>query len=125
MESELRFASEFVRKGYNVYFPFSESDEVDIVIEKDNIFKKVQVKATKPIKNVLKVKLRSTNNWQNKKYHFDSLDYIAVYDYENKQGYLLSMSEFSNNSQVNLRLKSTLNNQEQNVNFAKDYFYFK
>ena len=67
-EGELRFAAEFVRKGYKVFLPTSEDGPIDLVIHKGNVFRKVQVKSTKRKNGVLLVKLRSTNNWSNKKY---------------------------------------------------------
>tara|TARA_Y100000034_G_C6754893_1_gene335808 strand:- start:371 stop:775 length:405 start_codon:yes stop_codon:yes gene_type:complete len=123
-ESELRFASEFVRKGWSVFLPYGEDSPVDILIYKDEQFKKIQVKATKPKNGVISCYLRSANNWQNKKYSSKDVDYFAVYDYENKQGYLIPLEKVEGMSQIKLRLIATKNNQLKGIRMAKDYEYF-
>ncbi len=124
-EAELRFASEFTRKGYSVFLPTTEDGPVDLVIHKRHSFKRVQIKATKDKKGTIKAKLRSTNNWSNKKYSISDVDLIGVYDYENKVGYLLSLVDFEGMTEVTLRVKPPKNNQKTNVRSAEKYLFFK
>lgn len=42
--SELRLMHDLVRAGYLVSIPFGENHRYDLVIEKDGVFKSVQVK---------------------------------------------------------------------------------
>jgi len=123
-EAELRFAAEFVRGGYKVFIPTSEDGSIDLVIHKDMIFRKVQVKSTKIENGALTVKLRSTNNWSNRKYTKNDVDIIGVYDYENKVGYLLEMKDFDGMSVVMIRVNSTKNNQKEGVRLAEKYLFF-
>jgi len=124
-EGELRFAAEFVRKGYNVFMPTTEDGPIDLVIHKENLFKKIQVKSTKRKNGVLLIKLRSTNNWSNKKYTKSDVDIIAAYDYEHKIGYLLDIKNFEGMSEVSLRLEPTKNNQKNKIRSAEKYLFFK
>lgn len=124
MEAELRFASEFVRKGWNVFLPFGEDGSVDLLIHKDGDFKKVQVKASKPKNGALICKLRSTNNWQDKRYTLKDVDLMALYDYENKKGYLIPMKKVVGNAQFSIRILPPKNFQKSGLNLDKDYIYF-
>ncbi len=124
-EAELRFASEFVKKGYDVFFPMSEFGAIDLAVHKDGCFKRVQVKATKPTNGGLTVKLRSTNNWQDKRYTTNDVDGIAAYDYMSCRGYLFDLKKFEGQSQVVLRTNPTKNNQKKLVNSASKFLWFK
>lgn len=123
-ESELRFASEFVRRGWSVFLPYGEDSPVDLLILKDGKFCKVQVKATKPREGVLHFSLRSTNNWQIKKYTKKEVDLFACYDYLNQKGYLVPIKDVEGRNEAALRLQKTKNNQSKGVKFAKDYVFF-
>jgi hypothetical protein len=123
-ESELRFASEFVRKGWSVFLPYGEDSPIDLLIYKDKQFKRIQVKSTKPKNGVLSCSLRSTNNWQNKKYFKNDIDFFAIYDYENKKGYLVSIEKVEGMSEIKIRLSEPKNNQKKGIRLAKEYLYF-
>lgn len=123
-ESELRFASEFVRKGWAVFLPYGEDSPVDLLIYKDNSFKRIQVKASKPKNGVLPCHLRSSNNWQHKKYSKNDIDFFALYDYENKKGFLIPIKKVEGMSEIKLRLSKAKNNQKKGIRIAKDYVYF-
>lgn len=123
-ESELRFASEFVRNGWSIFLPFGEDGPVDLVIYKDNLFKKVQIKASKPKNGMISCRMRSTNNWQIKKYSKTDIDYFGLYDYENKKGYLIPIEKVEGMSEISIRLSKAKNNQKKKVRLAEDYIYF-
>ena len=124
IESELRFASEFVRKGYSVFLPYGEDSPVDLLIHKDKSFKRIQVKASKPKNGIVSCQLRSSNNWQHKKYSKDEIDFFALYDYENKKGYLIPIEKVEGMSEIKIRLLKAKNNQKKRIRLAKDYVYF-
>ncbi len=123
-ESELRFASEFVRKGWAVFLPYGEDSPVDLLIYKDDKFKRIQVKASKPRNGAINCHLRSSNNWQHKKYSRKDIDFFALYDYENKKGYLIPIDKVEGMSEIKLRLEAPKNNQKKRIRMAKDYEYF-
>ncbi len=124
-EAELRFAAELTRKGWEIFLPYGEDNPIDILAHKDNQFLKIQVKATKPKNGKLPCKLRSTNNWQSKKYTEKEIDSFGIYDHHNKKGYLISMQEVKGMSEISLRLERSKNNQKKSIRDAKKYLYFE
>lgn len=124
-EGELRFASEFIRNGWDLFMPLNEDTPVDLLICKGKIYKRVQVKTTKPSNGKIIAKIRSTNNWQNKKYTQKDIDIIALYDYKNKVGYLIDISDCEGKSELTLRTKPAKNNQKLKIRTHNDYVYFK
>ena len=123
-EAELRFASELAKKGWEIFFPYGEDSPIDILAHKKGQFMKIQVKATKLINGALACKLRSTNNWQNKKYTSKEIDYFAFYDYLNEKGYFLSIKEVEGKSEIKLRVDPPKNKQKSKVRYAQKYLYF-
>ena len=124
-EAELRFAAEITRKGWEIFLPYGEDNPIDILAHKDNQFLKIQVKATKPKNGKLPCKLRSTNNWQDKKYTKKDIDAFGVYDHQNKKGYLIPIKDVEGMSEVSIRIKTTKNNQKTGIRSAKKYIYFE
>jgi hypothetical protein len=123
-EGELRFAAEFLRKGWQVFLPYGDDSPVDLLIEKEGKFKRVQVKATRPIDGAIHCRLKSSNNWQVKKYTKKETDYFAIYDYENKKGYLVEIEDIEGMTEPLLRLEKPKNNQTKGIRLAENYAYF-
>jgi len=123
-EGELRFAAEFIRKGWQVFLPYGEDGPVDLLIEKESIFKRIQVKSTSPIKGAIHCRIKSSNNWQVKRYTKKEIDFFGIYDYLNKRGYLIPIEDMENMTEAILRLEKPKNNQSKNIRPAEKYFYF-
>jgi len=124
-EAELRFAAELTRKGWEIFFPYGEDSPIDILAHKKGEFMKIQIKATKIKCGAIACKLRSTNNWQNKKYKLGEIDVFGFYDYEAKKGYLVPIKEVLNKSEIKLRIDLPRNNQKKGIRYAKDYLHFE
>jgi hypothetical protein len=123
-EGELRFAAEFIRQGWSIFLPYGEDSAIDLLIEKDGIYKRIQVKTTRPIAGVIHCRLKSSNNWQVKKYTKKEIDYFGIYDYQNKKGYLIPIEKVVGMIDVSLRIEKTKNNQQEGVRSAEEYLYF-
>ncbi len=123
-EGELRFAAEFIRKGWSIFLPYGEDSAVDLLIEKDGEFKRIQIKTTKPIMGAIHCRLKSSNNWQVKKYTKKEIDYFGIYDYENKKGYLIPIEKVLGMIEISLRIEKTRNNQQVGIRSAEEYLYF-
>jgi hypothetical protein len=123
-EGELRFAAEFLRKGFQIFLPYGEDSPIDLLIEKDGNFKRIQIKSTRPIKGAIHCRIKSSNNWQVKKYTKKDIDYFGIYDYLNKRGYLIPIEEMEGMTETNIRIEKTKNNQIKGVRFAEKYLYF-
>jgi len=124
-EAELRFAAELTRQGWEIFFPYGEDSPIDILAHKKGNFMKIQVKATKIKNGAISCKLRSTNNWQNKKYNSNEIDVFGFYDYESKKGYLIPIKEIEGMSEIKMRIHEAKNKQKKNIRYAKDYLYFE
>ncbi len=123
-EGELRFAAEFVRQGWNVFLPYGDDSPIDLLIEKSGEFKRVQVKTTSPINGAVICRLKSSNNWQVKKYTKKEIDFFGIYDVENKKGYFIPIEEVEGMTEIYLRINEAKNNQKEGIRLAQNYFYF-
>jgi len=123
-EGELRFAAEFTRKGWKVFLPYGENTPIDLLIEKEGIFKRIQIKSTSPIKGAIHCRIKSSNNWQVKKYTKKEIDFFGIYDYVNKKGYFIPIEEMEGMTEAILRLEKPKNNQIKNIRSAEQYLYF-
>ncbi|MEK6889169.1 MAG: group I intron-associated PD-(D/E)XK endonuclease [Nanoarchaeota archaeon] len=123
-EGELRFAAEFIRKGWNIFLPFGEDGPIDLLIERGGEYKRVQIKSTASKEGVIHCRLKSSNNWQVKKYTKAQIDLFGIYDSTNKKGYLLKIENVEEMTEIYLRIKETKNNQQKRIRKAEDYLYF-
>lgn len=123
-EGELRFAAEFSRKGWNIFLPFGEDGAVDLLVEKEGEYKRIQIKSTKCNNEVIMCRLKSSNNWQVKKYTSEEIDFFGIYDSTNKKGYLINVKEVEGKIGINLRINKAKNNQTKNTRLAKEYEFF-
>lgn len=120
---ELIAAEEFLRRGWVVAFPFGENQRYDLIIERDGLYKRVQVKAVYPRKGVLHINCRSSNNWSVKSYSAEDIDLIAAVDLENEEVYFIGIEQV-HKALFDLRIVPTKNQQKKKVNFAKNFIEF-
>jgi Holliday junction resolvase-like predicted endonuclease len=122
--AEMMVASRLMEKGWKILFPFGENSRYDLVAEKEGKFVRVQVKYVTPKNGALDVGCKSSNNWTVDKYTADQIDFIAVYNSENKDVYFVPSSKF-NSSSIKLRFAKTKNNQRIGVKNIEDFTFFK
>lgn len=122
--AEMMVASKLMTKGWNILFPFGENSRYDLVAEKNGKFVKVQVKYVTPVKGVLSIGCKSSNNWSVDKYTPEQVDFIATYDSTSSKVYFVPSSSF-NSSAIKLRIAPTRNKQKVNIKYAKDFAVFK
>ena len=96
----------FSTNGYTVSIPLNDTQDYDLVVEKDGILKTIQVKATgcKTKNNIFQVALKSCGGTKGKEYKTiinTNVDYIFILDAEKKM-YLIPKSEIVNKSTINL-----------------------
>ncbi len=123
-EGEMRFGAEFLRKGWQIFLPYGEDSPIDLLIEKEGVFKRIQVKSTSPINGAIHCRVKSSNNWQVKKYTKKEIDFFGIYDYVNKKGYLIPIEDLEGMTEPILRLEKTKNNQTKKIRPAEKYWYF-
>lgn len=96
----------FSTNNYTVSIPLNDTQDYDLVIEKNNILKTVQVKATgcKRKNGVYQVALKSCGGTKVKTYKTiidTNIDYIFILT-ENKEIYLIPKEEIKNRTTLNL-----------------------
>lgn len=83
---EVTVLLEFIKQGYEVYKPFTENTEYDLIVAKDGKIMTVEIKSTKTNKNKhgsYKIQLKKvrSNKSSNKITNFDNskIDILAVH----------------------------------------------
>lgn len=117
---ELVAAQEFLRQGWHVAFPYGENMKYDLIVEKEGIFKRVQVKSVYPRNGVLHVNCRSSNNWSVTSYTSNDIDLLAAVDLQSNKVYFIPSNKI-NKALFDLRLEPAKNGQKKNINFVGGY----
>lgn len=114
--AEFRVMTEFIKHGFDVLKPINSGLSYDFACFKDGKFLKVQVKCGTLAKNGGVLKFRLSRNFYN--YYSDKeIDIFAVYSSQLDQIFIIDV----NNRIWYLRLVKARNNQDNRVNYAKDY----
>ena len=100
----------FATNGYTVSIPLNDTQDYDLVVEKDGILKTIQVKATgcKTKNNIYQVALKSCGGTKGKEYKTiinTKIDYVFILDAKQNM-YLLTKKEINNRSTFNLGKKA-------------------
>jgi hypothetical protein len=114
----------FIKNGFIVLQPFGGSSRYDFVVEKNSIFKRIQVKTASIEKDILKFgtcsTLVGTKKTETKIYTSDEIDYFAAVDISSGNVYLMHVDDVSKGKQT-LRLVPPKNKQVKGIKMAKDY----
>jgi hypothetical protein len=111
-----------MKYGYTILIPFGEGRRYDIVIEKDSQFLRIQCKAGRYEKGVIRFNTCSVNwfNKTRKRYTSEEIDNFAVYCEHTGKVYIIPVEEVTS-TEGSLRVEPTANNQSKGVRWAKDY----
>jgi hypothetical protein len=125
--AELAVALDLRRRGYRVSFPYGEDCDYDLVVDRDGVLERVQVKHTRSDGNVVIVRCRSqslTNGKvrATKRYTAETIDWLAVYDATSGCCFYVPASELADGrSELRLRVTAARNGQRRGVRAAEDY----
>ena len=115
------FISEFMKQGYQVFQPIDEWGKIDLIVLKNGIFQRIQVKSRKPRNGSLQLRNRSSTT--NYRTDYDgAIDLFALYDAENGKGYLVPIGDFE--EYISLRIVPSRNNQSIGITRAETYSFF-
>ena len=117
---ELITAQELLRRGWHVAFPYGENLKYDLIIEKEGIIKRVQVKTVIPKNGVLHINCRSSNNWSVIHYSKDDFEVLAAVDLIANKVYFIP-SEKIGKSLINIRIEPAKNYQKKGINLAEQF----
>jgi len=78
---EAKVLAYFISEGYTVYLPFGTASKNDMIVEKDNVIKRVSVKTANTKTKSGKYRVRIRQGKLNKQTAFDSAstDMLAIY----------------------------------------------
>src|SRR3954451_7751279 len=125
--AELAVALDLRRRGYRVAIPFGEDCEYDLVVDRDGVLERVQVKHTRSDGEVVVARCRSqslTNGKvrATKRYTAATIDWLAVYDATSDRCFYVPSSEFARGrSELPLRIALARNSQRRRIRAAADY----
>lgn len=98
--------SYFIRSGYTVSIPLTDSQEYDLIVDKDNLLQRVQVKTTAGKKDdifIVQLRTRTTKGGKNYFKNFDnSLVEILFILTESGEEYLIPSKEIENKTAIKL-----------------------
>jgi len=125
--AELRIAGDLVARGHKVALPYGEDWDFDLIVCRDRLLERVQVKYGRSDGAVLPVRCRShslTNGKvrATKHYTAESIDWLAVWDVTTDRCFYLPAIELGEGrSLLHLRLEPTRNGQRRGVRDAHRY----
>jgi hypothetical protein len=121
----LKAQVDLYEKGYLILNPSTEHSPFDLVVYKDGVFKRIQVKY-RSLTTTGTMEVKFSTSWASKtgnhinKYDKNEVDIFCVYCPETDKCYYIKLSDFRSESVV-LRVEPPKNNQRSNVNMAEDY----
>lgn len=127
---EALVVAEAAKRGLNPSLPLSNDLRYDMIIDRDGVLEKVQVKTTSPKDGKLSPKLDMTvyasagvsnNRNQTVKYQLGDFDWLVVVDSDSEKCYYVPANEVIGKSSFSLRLEATKNGQSKKVRYASDY----
>ena len=116
---ELSFTLHLIKKGFTVLQPINPNSSYDLVIEKDGIFKRIQVKYLTATRGVVRVELERPK--KNLSYRERNVDAMGIFESKHEKYYLIPIQEIQNLSDFWLRVKKPKNGQKRGVHFAEKY----
>lgn len=120
----LKAQADLAEKGHTILLPLTEHAPFDLVIYKDGIFKRVQVKY-RAVCSDGSLFIPFKNNWADQNglhtryVDKSSVDVFCVYCPDTDQCYYFDPKKFG--SSVKLRLRQPGNNAKKGIHFAENY----
>lgn len=127
---ELRIASEFVKWGCTVSFPFGDNARYDLVAEINGELKKIQIKYTEDSieSDSFRCKCESSTYHTNNKgcqTYINDVDYIALYIDKIDTCCLIPIEAIGKKRNFYIRNSIPKNNQTKGIHFVWDYTFEK
>lgn len=120
-----RVALKFMELGYSVFSEMGDNSDIDLIVVKDNMLLKLQVKTTQKITNqtmtwvIAKARMNTKHIY--KAFYDETIDGYCLYCLENDYIGYIPFKDCNSHYNIKLRLAKPKNNQEKNIKYAKDY----
>ena len=86
----------FVKNGFSVFKPVMENGKVDMIIEKDNVYLKIQIKTVQESRGSKNIPVRKIShnmgNYKVSTYSSNEIDYFVGVDIDTEEIYLIPIS---------------------------------
>ena len=128
--AELMVAADLRRRGHKIAIPYGEDWDYDLIVCRDGVLERVQVKHTRSDGRVINVKCFShslTNGKvrSTKRYTATTVDWVAVFDATTERCYYVPARELgTGRSMISLRLQPSLSGRLLGIHWAEDYLHF-
>jgi hypothetical protein len=128
--AELAVAADLSARGYRIAIPYGEDSDYDLIVERDGLLERVQVKYVRSDGRIVQARCYSqslTNGrvMQVKRYTGAMIDWLAIFEATSGRCFYVPASELGDGrSTISLRLVPTANNQAVGVRNADDYADF-
>jgi hypothetical protein len=123
--AEAEVACAAMKLGIGVYRPLSDGERYDLIFDWDGRLVRVQCKWAPQHGDVIVVRCRRARRTRHgllhRSYVPSEIDAFAAYCAEVDRCYFLPIEEFPYQSQIQLRLGLTQNNQQLLINWARDF----
>jgi hypothetical protein len=120
--SEAIVRARFIEKGYVVLIPQNSALRYDIVVEKDGIFQRVQIKTGRLLDGETVYFSASSKDAVTKAdvHYHGCIELFAIYCPQNEQVYVMPVQDATSTT-CTLRLTPAKNNQRNGIRWAADY----
>lgn len=98
---------EFVKRGFNLFKPLLENGKVDLIVEKDNIYYRIQIKTVQEYENYKLIPIRKISHnmgeYKIKTYTKSDIDFFIGVDLDLEDIYILPInfvSKYANSIRI-------------------------
>lgn len=109
----------FLKNGFNLFKPILENGKVDLIVEKDGVYKKIQIKTVQEQRSGKLIPVRKISHnmgeYKIKRYTKEDIDYFVGVDVDTEDLYILPV-EFSSKYATSISINSC---QEYKNNFEQ------
>lgn len=114
--------ADLVEKGYTVLLPSGGNPHYDVVIEKEGIYRRIQVKYSTEKDGVIKVRLFTVGrNGERNLHTAKNVDIFAIYEPLSKSIYYLNRGELNNRTMFTLRMRKAKSNRTVDTHMFSDF----
>jgi hypothetical protein len=125
--AEAMVFADLIKRGHKVALPYGEDWDYDLIVSRDGVLERLQVKYTESNGRFVEVKCFSASLTNGrvrrvKRYTAQTVDWIGVYDRTTERCYYVPSTEFADGrSYLHLRLAPCQNGQTKGVRWARDF----
>ena len=124
---ELKLETIAAQHNINISKPIVDDYKYDLILEKDGVFRRIQVKSSQSFENNSITFTLTTSKldvakktYTNSLYSINDFEYFFLYDVITDRGFLVK-NDKEDRYRFSIRYTKAKNNQTKNINFADDY----